>query len=92
MKFVKIYFPKDFLKLGNYGSFKSPYHFWLFFNDTLNHNLRQAIIHMNFEEGTLNQKIITNKVMNPFFNLIYMDCSIKCPIFKKKFIWSIQTI
>jgi hypothetical protein len=46
---------------------------------------------MNFEEGNQNKQLITNKVMNPFANLIYMDYSIQCPIFKMYFIWSIET-
>jgi hypothetical protein len=50
------------------------------------------MIYMNFEEGNLNKQLITNKVMNPFVNLIYMNCNIKCPIFKKYFIWSIQQL
>jgi len=36
---------------------------------------------MNFE-GNLNKQLITDKVMNPFVNLIYMDCNIKVPLLK----------
>jgi hypothetical protein len=39
-KLLNFIFQNDFLKLGNYGAFKSPYHLFIYFNDTINHNLK----------------------------------------------------
>jgi len=45
---------KDFWKSSNFGTFKSPLHFWPFANETLNHNFNKVIIkHMKVEEGIL---------------------------------------